>query len=55
MPGADHGVDTDADGNGTITEERLDQLVRQSKSVAERQFEIESVDSGAQAFAFTFG
>jgi cytochrome c biogenesis protein CcdA/thiol-disulfide isomerase/thioredoxin len=54
-PGADHGVDVDADGNGTITEERLYQLVRQSKSVAERQFEIEFLDSGAEAFAFTFG
>ena len=54
-PGADHGVDTDADGNGTITEERLYQLVRQTKSVAERQFEIEFLDPGAQAFAFTFG
>ena len=54
-PGADHSVDAGADGNGTITEERLYQLVRQSKSVAERQFEIEFLDSGAQAFAFTFG
>jgi hypothetical protein len=54
-PGADHGVDTDADGNGTITEERLYQLVRQSKPAGERQFEIEFLDSGAQAFAFTFG
>jgi cytochrome c biogenesis protein CcdA/thiol-disulfide isomerase/thioredoxin len=54
-PGADHGADIDADGNGTITEERLYQLVRQRKSVAERQFEIEFLDSGAEAFAFTFG
>jgi thiol-disulfide isomerase/thioredoxin len=54
-PGVDHGVDVDADGNGTITDERLYQLVRQSNSVAERQFEIEFLDSGAQAFAFTFG
>jgi thiol-disulfide isomerase/thioredoxin len=54
-PGADHGVDTDADGNGTITEERLYQLVRQSKPAGERQFEIEFLDPGAQAFAFTFG
>jgi hypothetical protein len=53
--GADHGVDAGADGNGTIIEERLYQLVRQSKPVAERQFEIEFLDSGAQAFAFTFG
>jgi hypothetical protein len=54
-PGADHGVDIDADGNGVITDERLYQLVRQSKSAAERQFEIEFLDPGAQAFAFTFG
>jgi cytochrome c biogenesis protein CcdA/thiol-disulfide isomerase/thioredoxin len=54
-PGEDHGMDTDADGKGTITEERLYQLVRQSKSVTERQFEIEFLDPGAQAFAFTFG
>jgi thiol-disulfide isomerase/thioredoxin len=54
-PGDDHGVDIDADGNGTITDERLYQLVRQSKAVAEHTFEIEFLDSGAQAFAFTFG
>jgi cytochrome c biogenesis protein CcdA/thiol-disulfide isomerase/thioredoxin len=54
-PGDDHGVDTDADGNGTVTDERLYQLVRQSKEVAEHTFEIEFLDSGAQAFAFTFG
>jgi cytochrome c biogenesis protein CcdA/thiol-disulfide isomerase/thioredoxin len=54
-PGADHGVDVDADGNGAITGERLYQLVRQSQSVGERQFEIEFLDPGAQAFAFTFG
>lgn len=54
-PGEDHGMDTDADGNGTVTDERLYQLVRQSQSVAERQFEIEFLDPGAEAFAFTFG
>jgi cytochrome c biogenesis protein CcdA/thiol-disulfide isomerase/thioredoxin len=54
-PGEDHGVDIDAEGNGTITEERLYQLVRQHGSVAERQFEIEFLDPGAEAFAFTFG
>jgi cytochrome c biogenesis protein CcdA/thiol-disulfide isomerase/thioredoxin len=54
-PGEDHGVDTDADGNGTIDGQRLYQLVRQQGTVADRQFEIEFQDAGAQAFAFTFG
>ena len=54
-PGGDHGVDTDDQGNGVVTEQRLYQLVRQSKSVADREFEIEFLDPGAQAFAFTFG
>jgi cytochrome c biogenesis protein CcdA/thiol-disulfide isomerase/thioredoxin len=54
-PEADHGVDTDDQGNGAVTEQRLYQLVRQGKSVADREFEIEFLDPGAQAFAFTFG
>jgi cytochrome c biogenesis protein CcdA/thiol-disulfide isomerase/thioredoxin len=54
-PGDDHGADIDDQGNGEITGQRLYQLVRQSKPGADRQFEIEFLDSGAQAFAFTFG
>lgn len=54
-PGADHGMDTDADGNGTITSQRLYQLVRQAHGSGERLFEIEFLDSGVQAYAFTFG
>jgi cytochrome c biogenesis protein CcdA/thiol-disulfide isomerase/thioredoxin len=54
-PGADHGADIDEHGNGTVSEQRLYQLVRQSKPDADRQFEIEFLDPGAQAFAFTFG
>lgn len=54
-PGADHGVDTDAGGNGTITEHRLYQLIRQKDPVDDRTFEIEFLDPGAQAFSFTFG
>jgi thiol-disulfide isomerase/thioredoxin len=54
-PGAAHGVDVDDQGNGTVTEPRLYQLIRQSKPVADRQFEIEFLDPGAEAFAFTFG
>jgi thiol-disulfide isomerase/thioredoxin len=53
--GAAHGVDIDAAGNGTITTQRLYQLVRQSGTVTDRTFTIEFLDPGVQAFAFTFG
>jgi cytochrome c biogenesis protein CcdA/thiol-disulfide isomerase/thioredoxin len=54
-PGADHGVDVDARGNGTVTEQRLYQLVRQQGKVGNRRFDVEFLDPGAEAFAFTFG
>jgi cytochrome c biogenesis protein CcdA/thiol-disulfide isomerase/thioredoxin len=54
-PGNDHGVDIDADGNGTVTTERLYQLVRQKGTVEDRTFEIRFLDPGVQAYAFTFG
>ena len=56
-PGADHGLDVDAAGNGTITDQRLYQLVRQQHVVGDkdRLFRIEFLDPGAQAFTFTFG
>ena len=54
-PGADHGSDTDADGNGTITAQRLYQLVRQSQGTGERVFEITFLDPDVRAYAFTFG
>jgi thiol-disulfide isomerase/thioredoxin len=54
-PGAAHGTDVDDQGNGTVTEQRLYQLIRQPKPIADRQFEIEFLDSGVEAFAFTFG
>ncbi|KRE86703.1 cytochrome C biogenesis protein [Rhodanobacter sp. Soil772] len=54
-PGADHGMDTDADGRGTVTTQRLYQLVRQAHGSGERLFEIEFLDPGVQAYAFTFG
>ena len=54
-PGAAHGVDVDDQGNGTVTEQRLYQLVRQPGPIADRQFEIEFLDPGVEAFAFTFG
>ena len=54
-PAAGHGTDVDEQGNGTVTEHRLYQLIRQSGPIADRQFEIEFLDSGVEAFAFTFG
>ena len=54
-PGAARGVDVDEQGFGTVTEQRLYQLIRQPKPIADRQFEIEFLDPGAEAFAFTFG
>jgi thiol-disulfide isomerase/thioredoxin len=54
-PGAAHGVDVDAEGNGTVTEPRLYQLIRQAPPIMERQFEIEFLDPGVEALAFTFG
>jgi thiol-disulfide isomerase/thioredoxin len=54
-PGAAHGIDADDQGNGTVAEQRLYQLIRQPKPIAERQLEIEFLDSGVEAFAFTFG
>ena len=54
-PGAAHGLDVDGQGNGMVSEPRLYQLIRQPKPIADRQFEIEFLDSGLEAFAFTFG
>jgi hypothetical protein len=47
--------DVDDQGDGTVTEQRLYQLIRQQKPIADRQFEIEFLDPGVEAFAFTFG
>jgi len=54
-PGDDHGMDTDAAGNGVITGQRLYQLIRQKGAIGDRTFEIQFLDAGAQAYAFTFG
>jgi hypothetical protein len=53
--GPAHGVDVDDRGNGTATEQRLFQLIRQATPIADRQFEIEFLDPNVEAFAFTFG
>ncbi|MGO9956977.1 MAG: thioredoxin family protein [Solirubrobacteraceae bacterium] len=54
-PGPDHGTDVDDHGSGTLAEQRLYQLVRQHGPVTERTFQITFPDSGAEAYAFTFG
>ncbi len=54
-PGDNHGVDTDAQGNGVVTDDRLYQLVRQKGTITTHTFAIEFLDPGVQAFSFTFG
>jgi thiol-disulfide isomerase/thioredoxin len=54
-PGSSHGGDADGDGHGTVVEQRLYQLIRQSGPIGDRRFEIEFLDGGVEAFAFTFG
>jgi thiol-disulfide isomerase/thioredoxin len=54
-PGTDHGLDVDAEGQGRVQEPRLYQLVRQSRPITDRTFEIEFLDAGSRAYDFTFG
>jgi thiol-disulfide isomerase/thioredoxin len=54
-PGVAHGVDVDEKGSGMVTEQRMYQLIRQPKPIVDRRFEIEFLDTGAEAFSFTFG
>jgi thiol-disulfide isomerase/thioredoxin len=54
-PGAAHGADVDERGEGVVSEQRLHQLIRQPASIADRTFEIEFLDAGVEAYAFTFG
>jgi hypothetical protein len=54
-PGADHGVDVDAEGRGVVEEHRLCQLIRESGGISDHTFTIEFLDPGVQAYAFTFG
>jgi cytochrome c biogenesis protein CcdA/thiol-disulfide isomerase/thioredoxin len=54
-PGAAAGSDIAADGSGTVTGERLYQLIRQKGDVRDRTFTITFLDPAVEAFAFTFG
>jgi thiol-disulfide isomerase/thioredoxin len=54
-PGHSHGVDVDENGNGVLRDGRLYQLVREPDAVRERTLEITFLETGAEAYVFTFG
>jgi hypothetical protein len=47
-PGDDRGIDVNAQGEGTVNEYRLYQLVRQEGKIEDRTFQIEFLDSGVR-------
>ncbi len=53
--GKNHGVDTDENGMGTVTGQRLYQLIRQTQPITDQTFEIEFIEPNVEVFAFTFG
>ena len=55
IPGDAHGIDVDEQGNGTVVDQRLYQLVRQQKSISDCEFQIEFFDPDVEGFSFTFG
>jgi thiol-disulfide isomerase/thioredoxin len=54
-PGDGHGFDVDEEGKGTLSEQRLHQLIRQRGPITGRTFEITFLAPGAEAYCFTFG
>jgi thiol-disulfide isomerase/thioredoxin len=54
-PGGAHGLDVDEEGRGTVSQQRLYQLIRQRGPITDRTFEITYVAPGVEAYAFTFG
>jgi len=54
-PGAAHGLDVDERGHGTLSEQRLHQLIRERRSIGDRTFEITFLAPGVEAYCFTFG
>jgi thiol-disulfide isomerase/thioredoxin len=54
-PGESHGVDVDSDGNGTVTDARLYQLIRRPEHGVEGTLEITVLDAGLEGYVFTFG
>jgi hypothetical protein len=54
-PGDDHGLDVDPSGDGTLSEPRLYQLIRQRGTIRGRTFEIAFDGPGVRAYVLTFG
>jgi thiol-disulfide isomerase/thioredoxin len=54
-PGDAHGLDVDEEGNGTLVQPRLYQLVREPGEIKDRTFEITFLGAGVEAYVFTFG
>jgi thiol-disulfide isomerase/thioredoxin len=54
-PGPAHGLDVDEQGNGTVAEPRMYQLLRAPDRSGDRRFEIRFLDPGVEVFVFTFG
>ena len=55
VPAAAHGLDVGEDGEGTVVEQRLYQLIRQPGPITDRTLEITFLDPGVEAYVFTFG
>jgi thiol-disulfide isomerase/thioredoxin len=55
IPGTAHGLDIDENGNGSLTEPRMYQLIRQPGAVIDREFQIEFLSPKAEVYDFTFG
>jgi hypothetical protein len=54
-PGDAHGLDVDEQGQGTLVQPRLYQLIRRRGPVTDRTFEIAFDAPGVEAYVFTFG
>ncbi|MEN3312714.1 MAG: hypothetical protein V7645_2043 [Actinomycetota bacterium] len=54
-PGDAHGLDVDEEGRGTVTQQRLYQLIRERGSITDRTFEITFLAPCVEAYVFTFG
>jgi thiol-disulfide isomerase/thioredoxin len=54
-PGDAHGLDVDEQGRGTVTHQRLYQLIRERGSIDDRTFEITFLAPDVEAYCFTFG
>lgn len=54
-PGSNRGDDVDKNGQGSVTEQRTYQLIRQSRPIVDRTFEIEFLDQAVETFDVTFG